>query len=178
MKRFFWVWLVVLVAAYSYVPFAWCQSSAICKSTASAVGVLIHPELLPGEKFIGNFTAEQYFEMKYVTARLGKTAYDHQSCKLIDSDIFRPVFVMNDELIQGDKVAREGDWQITGCRNFHDEKGKLIGRNVRFSQGFGHEKNFYFEFKQEHSSWDKVKGVNMHEWVRLEPSTDGNVNVK
>ena len=114
--------------------------------------------------------------MRYVTQRLGKNAYDCHGRKLVDSDVYRPVFIMNDELIQGDKVAREGEWQITGCRNFHDEKGVLIGRKVRFSQGF--EKNFYFEFGRGHSLWKRVKDVHLHEWVILKPLPDGNIDVK
>lgn len=62
-----------------------------------------HPELLPGEKFIGNVTPEQFRQFRYKSKRLGQVAYDRSGRRLVEIDPmggyrYRPVFVAIEEL--------------------------------------------------------------------------------
>ncbi len=57
-----------------------------------------HPEVLEGEEFLGNCTAQETEKLKekFTTIRIGETAYDADFRKLAKT--FKPVFVMEREL--------------------------------------------------------------------------------
>lgn len=56
-----------------------------------------HPETNPGEMFFSNAHKGDFDKLKYISKRLGTTAYDGEGNRL-DTDDWLPIFILKKEI--------------------------------------------------------------------------------